>query len=154
MGRVRQGGTAEGGQLIAVLDTGGIGGLAPIDERRRARLRVLRAQATDILVPAAVLAEGVLTGHPGRDFHVRRLLELVGVVSVDEQLGHAAGSLRHHAVSAGTQPPPSGIDAIVAALADDVGARNDVAIITSDGDDLELLASFGRHAVRISVIVV
>ncbi len=101
-----------------------------------------------------MLAEGVLTGHPGHDFHVRRLLELVDVVTVDEELGYAAGSLRQGAIAAGAQPPPSGVDAIVAALADDHGARNAVVVITSDGDDLELLACFGDHAGRISVIVV
>lgn len=148
----RQG--AEGRGLIVVLDTGGVTGLAPIDERRRARLRVLRQQTTDLIVPAAVLAEGVLTGHVAQDFHVRRLLELVEIADVDEELGYAAGSLRQAAIGAGVDPAPSGVDAIVAALADARATHFDVRIITSDEDDIELLAALGQHAARISVVLV
>ena len=108
-----------------------------------------------MVVPAAVLAEGVLTGHPGHDFHVRRLLELVHVTIVDEELGYAAGSLRHGAISdGGARPAPSGVDAIVAALANACGAGDDVVVVTSDGEDIEMLVSFGDHAARVSVTVV
>ncbi len=65
--------------MIAVLDGGAVSALAPVDERARARLRALRSEAEDIVVPAGVLAEGLLTGHPHRDFHVRRLLELTRI---------------------------------------------------------------------------
>lgn len=145
---------SEGSGLIVVLDTGGVDGLAPIDERRRARLRVLRERATDFVVPAAVLAEGVLTGHVGHDFHVRRLLELVDVADVDEELGYAAGAIRQEAVRGGVAPGPSGVDAIVVATADVRAAHDDVQIVTSDEDDLETLASLGVHPARITLIVV
>lgn len=145
---------SEGRRLIVVLDTAGVDGIVPIDERRRARLRVLRERATTFIVPAAVLAEGVLTGHVGHDFHVRRLLELVDVADVDEELGYAAGAIRQEAVRGGIAPVPSGVDAIVVATADAHAAHNDVQIITSDDDDLELLASLGAHPTRITLIVV
>lgn len=144
-------GAYAGHSLIAVLDTSAITGLAPIDDRRRARLRALRAIADDIIVPTAVLAEGVLTGHPGRDHHVRRLLALVAVTDVDEDLGYAAGRLRQQAIKDGANPPPSGVDSIVAALADRRAGRDDVQIVTSDPADLGLLASYGDNAARIFI---
>ncbi len=145
---------AEGSRLIVVLDTGAIEGLAPLDEHRRARLRVLRENASDLVVPAAVLAEGILTGQVGRDYHVRRLLDLAHVAEVDEELGYAAGALRQDAIRAGLQPSPSGVDAVVAAQADDLAAGGDVQIVTSDNDDMELLASFAEHAERLTVVAV
>jgi predicted nucleic acid-binding protein len=145
---------AEGSRLIVVLDTGAIEGLAPLDEHRRARLRVLRENASDLVIPAVVLAEGVLTGHVGNDYHVRRLLDLAHVADVDEELGYAAGALRQDAIRAGFDPPPSGVDAVVAAQADDLATGDGVQIITSDSDDMELLASFTEHAGRLTVVVV
>lgn len=100
-----------------------------------------------------MLAEGVLTGNVGHDFHVRRLLTLTNVAEVHEELGYAAGVLRQ-AAHAGFDPPPSGVDAIVAAEADDRAGGDDVQIITSDGDDFELLASLVTHAGRLAVVVV
>ena len=101
-----------------------------------------------------MLAEGVLTGNVGHDFQVRRLLTLANVTEVHEELGYAAGVLRQEAVHAGFDPPPSGVDAIVAAEADDRAGGDDVQIITSDGDDFELLASLVTHAGRLAVVVV
>jgi hypothetical protein len=113
---------------------------------------VLRETVSDLVVPAAVLAEGVLTGHVGHDYHVRRLLDLAHVADVDEELGYAAGALRQDAIGAGFDPPPSGVDAVVAA--DDLATGDDVQIITSDGDDMELLASLAEHAGRLTVVLV
>lgn len=127
-------------------------GLAPLDERRRARLRVLREEASDLVVPAAVLAEGVFTGRVGHDFPVRRLVDLAHVADVDEELGSAAGALRQDAIRAGFDLPPSGVDAVVAAEADDLATGDDVQIITSDRDDMELLASLADHAGRLTVV--
>lgn len=101
-----------------------------------------------------MLAEGVLTGHVGHEYHVRRLLDLARVADVDEELGYAAGALRQDAISAGFDPPPSGVDAVVAAEADDLASGDDVHIITSDGEDMELLASLAAHAGRLTVVVV
>jgi hypothetical protein len=142
----------KGSWLIVVLDTGGVDGLAPIDAKRRARLRALREHADDIVLPAAVLAEGVLTGRVGHDHHVRQLLALVDVAATTETIGYSAGSLRQGAIAAGMQPAPSGVDAVVAAEADARAANDDVQIITSDDDDLELLASLATNAERLSVL--
>lgn len=140
--------------MIAVLDTGGVEGLAPIDEERRARLRLLRDRADDLILPAAVLAESVLTGHAGHDFHVRRLLDVVNIADVDASTGHAAGALRRAAMGAGMKPPPSGVDAVVGAAADARAAHDDVLIVTSDGDDFQMLGSLAPNAAQLSIVVV
>lgn len=140
--------------MIALLDTGGIEGLAPIDEERRARLRLLRDRADDLVLPAAVLAESVLTGHAGHDFHVRRLLDVVNIADVDASTGHAAGALRRAAMDAGMEPPPSGVDTVVAAAADACAAHDDVIIVTSDDGDFQMLGSLATNAARLSVLVV
>lgn len=140
--------------MIAVLDTGGVEGLAPIDEERRARLRLLRDRADDLVLPAAVLAESVLTGHAGHDFHVRRLLDVVTIAEVDASTGHAAGALRLAAMGAGMKPPLSGVDAVVAAAADARAAHDDVVIVTSDDGDFQMLCSLATNAAQLSVLVV
>lgn len=143
----------EGGRLIVVLDSGGVEGLAPIDEQRRARLRVLREHASDIVVPAAVLAEGMFTGNAGHDYHVRRLLDMVDIAPVEPAIGYSAGSMRRQAIDGGLDPAPSGVDVIVAAEADARAARDEVRIVTSDGGDFEVLASLGDNVERLSVLV-
>ncbi len=146
--------SAAGGGMIVILDTGGVEGVAPIDEPRRARLRLLRDQADDIVVPAVVLAESVLTGHPGHDYHVRRLLDVVNIVVVDGSTGHAAGSLRRLAIAAGMNPPPSGVDTAVAAAADARAAQEELLIVTTDDDDFQMLGSLATNAAHVSVLVV
>lgn len=140
--------------MIVVLDTGGVEGLAPIDEERRARLRLLRDRTDDLVLPAAVLAESVLTGHAGHDFHVRRLLEVLNIADVDASTGHAAGALRLTAMGAGMKPPPSGVDTVVAAAADARAAHDDVVIVTSDDGDFRMLGSLATNAGRLSVLAV
>ena len=140
--------------MIAVLDTGGVEGLAPIDEERRARLRLLRDRADDLVLTAAVLAESVLTGHAGHDFYVQRLLDVLNIADVDESTGHAAGALRRAAMGAGMKPPPSGVDTVVAAAADGRATHDDVLIVTSDDGDFQMLGSLASNAARLSVLVV
>lgn len=140
--------------MIVVLDTGGVEGVTPLDEQSRARLRVLREHATDLVVPAAVLAEGILTGHVGHDYHLHRLLEVADITEVGEDLGYAAGALRQEAIRAGVDPPPSGVDAIVVAEADSRAGVDDVRIITSDSGDFELLAALAANTTNLSVLLV
>lgn len=140
--------------MIAVLDTGGVEGLAPLDEERRARLRLLRERSDDLVLPAAVLAESVLTGLVGHDYRVQRLIDIVDIADVDASTGHAAGALRREAMRAGMAPPPSGIDAIVAAAADACAAHDDVVIVTSDEGDFQMLGSLATNAARLAVLVV
>lgn len=136
--------------MIAVLDTGGISALAPVDEKARARLRHVQEHVADLVVPAGVLAEGLLTGHVGRDYHVRELLKEASVWNVDEFVGHLAGRLRVGAIDDGVDPPPSGVDAIVAAVADLAG--DDVQMITSDPDDMRALLAHADHAGRVTLL--
>jgi predicted nucleic acid-binding protein len=124
----------------------------PIDEERHARLRVLREQASDIVVPAAVLAEGVMTGRFSYDRRVRQLMGVVRVAEVDESLGYAAGLLRHAAIHGGLDPAPSGIDAIVVMEADALAAREQVLMVTTDVGDFEALASCAVNVDRLSVL--
>ena len=56
--------------------------------------------------------------------------------------------------AAGSYPPPSGVDAVVVAAANDLASGDDVQIITSDGDDLALLASLAANVRRFAVVVV
>lgn len=106
---------------------------------------------SDLVVPAAVLAEGVFTGHPGHDLHVGRLLAVIEVAPLDRDLGLEAGALRGQALREQPDNLPSAVDAVVVAVADALAARDDVVMITSDPDDLELLGSFAEHADRLSV---
>lgn len=94
----------------------------------------------------------MFTDHVGHDHHVRQLLTHVHVATVDEALGYTAGTLRQAAIRAGMEPPPSGVDAVVAAEADARASGDDVRIVTSDDDDLELLASLATNAARLSVL--
>ncbi len=137
--------------MIAVIDTGAVSALSPATERGRARLRALRERVDDLTMPAAVLAEGVLTGHPGRDYHVQRLLTLIDIEPVEEDLGRAAGKLRVMTRRGGADPLPSGVDAMVVAFAESRAAHGDVVIITSDSDDLRALATHAEHKHRIHV---
>jgi len=101
-----------------------------------------------------VLAESVLTGHPGHDYHVQRLLEMVNIADVDAPIGHAAGALRRAAMDAGMKPPPSGVDTVVAATADGRANSDAVLIVTSDGGDFQMLGSLATNAAQLSVLVV
>lgn len=101
-----------------------------------------------------MLAESVLSGHAGHDYHVQRLLGVVNVADVDAPTGHAAGALRRKAMGAGMQRPPSGVDTIVAAAADARAAHDDVVIVTSDRGDFQMLGSLATNAARLSVLVV
>jgi len=115
---------------------------------------VLREQATDVIVPVAVLAEGVLTGKVGHDYHVRRLLDLVNITAIEEPIGYSAGAIRQAAIRGAREPAPSGVDAIVAAEADARAGSDDVRIVTSDGGDFEVLASLGDNRARLSILIV
>lgn len=65
-----------------------------------------------------------------------------------------AGALRRAAMGAGMKPPPSGVDAVVAAAADARAEHGDVVIVTSDHGDFQMLGSLATNAPRLSVLVV
>lgn len=103
-------------------------------------------------MPAAVLAEGLFSGHVGRDSHVRRMLDLVRIVDVNELVGLAAGELRRQATFGGARPQPSGVDAIVAAAADGVGAE--ALVVTSDAGDIGALLVHADSAAQVKILAV
>ena len=140
--------------MIAVLDTGGVDALATVHEGGRARVRLLRRDVETFVVPAAVLAEGLLTGNPAHDVPVHRLLRAADITDVTERLGRTAGDLRQVTIRRAAGSRPSGVDAIVAAVADQHAAHDDVVIVTSDPRDLVPLTLSCDHASRISVEVV
>jgi predicted nucleic acid-binding protein len=123
-----------------VLDSGALSTLAEKGRPLRLILREALAKDAEVVVPAVVVAEST-SGDSGRDAHVNRVLKATRIISVDERIGRAAGSLRHalRRRHAGT------IDAIVVACADDVVGS---LIVTSDLADLgPLAAERGRSRV-------
>ncbi len=125
--------------VTLVLDSGGLTMLV----RRRARLEELRRRGEwPALVPSAVLTEA-LTGDHRRDFHENRLLRTCDIRSIDEWLSRKGAALR---TVVGAARPPSAVDAVVVALADDVGGAT---VLTSDVRDLRALAGHTVNEVRI-----
>lgn len=121
--------------MTLVLDSAGLTMLV----RRRARLEELRRRGEwPALVPSVVLTEA-LTGDHRRDYHENRLLRSCDIRPVDEALARRGAGLR--TAAGGGSPVPSAVDAIVVALADDVGGAT---VLAGDLRDLRALA---RHAV-------
>jgi len=103
----------------------------------RARLEALRARDEwPAIIPAVVLVES-LTGDHRRDFHENRLLRMCDIRTTGEVTARAAAALR--TAVAGTRRP-SAVDAVVVAVADEVGGAT---VLTTDPRDLRALA---RHA--------
>lgn len=125
--------------MTLILDSGGLSLLV----ENRARLEELRRRGEwPALVPAVVLAEA-LTGDHRRDFHENRLLRTCDVRSTDEAISRKGAALRSAVGGART---PSAVDAIVVALADQVGGAT---VLTSDLRDLRALARHTVNEVRI-----
>jgi predicted nucleic acid-binding protein len=110
--------------------------------RNRACLEALRRRGEwPAVLPSVVLTEA-LTGDHRRDFHENRLLRTCDIRPVEEELARAAASLRPGV----TGRLPSATDAIVVALADQLGGG---IVLTSDRKDLTALAARATNAVRI-----
>jgi predicted nucleic acid-binding protein len=125
-----------------VLDSGGVNALAG----QRARLAELRRRgAWPPQVPTVVLVE-VLTGDHRRDFHENHLFRMCQIRPVDEQTARHAARLR---TASGRADDISGTDAIVAALAVNIG--NSV-VLTSDPTDLTDLVKTQSEPVTISAV--
>ena len=128
--------------MTVVLDSYGLTTLAA----KRAHLEELRRRGEwPAIVPCVVLAEA-LTGDHRRDYHENRLLRACDVRPVDELLARAAAALRSQ-LSA--RRPPSAVDAIVVAMADDAGGAT---ILSSDPGELRVLARHAVHEVTISPV--
>jgi hypothetical protein len=119
---------------LLVLDAGGLSRLAERSLRASALLVSLRRE--DLwppLVPSPVLVE-CLTGHPGRDANVNRLLRTCNIEDlVSEVLVRRAAALRFAARRG------SAVDALVVASAEPHGV-----VLTSDVGDLRSLAAHSR----------
>lgn len=122
------------------MDAGGVTMLAG----NRAWLEELRRRDEwPPIVPSAVLTEA-LTGDRRRDFHENRLLRTCDVRSVDEDLARKGAALRN---AVGGARSPSAVDAIVVALAHNIGGA---AVLTGGRRDLEGLSRHTTNAVRIT----
>lgn len=129
-----------------VLDSGGVTGLLGNSLRARAWMRVLDDYAGEIVVPAATLAE-IITGSSGRDAEVnrvvKRLLPGSRPVPIDEAVARRAGALRSRSGVADV------VDALVVAEA--IGRRGTVLVLTSDPSDIAALAS-EQPRIRVSAV--
>lgn len=125
--------------MTLVLDSGALSMLV----QNRARLEELRRRGEwPALVPAVVLTKA-LTGDHRRDFHEDRVLRTCDIRATDEGLARKAAALR---TAAGRTRSPSVVDAIVVALAGDVGGST---VITGDLRYLRALARYAANDVRI-----
>ncbi len=124
--------------MALVLDSGAISFLIQSTPRAAALLRRLRREALwPPLVPTAVLVE-CLTGTPGTDAPVNRLVKTCVVgEELPLLLARRAGQLRTLARRG------SAVDALVVASAEPGGA-----VLTSHGKDIGAL---GHHAARVTV---
>jgi hypothetical protein len=124
-----------------VLDAGGVSFFAQRATQADAAYRVLRQSgAWPPAVPSVVLVE-CLTGDPGRDAVVSRLLKTCDIVDLlPERLARRAALLRTRARRG------SAVDALVVATAELGGT-----VVTSDPKDLGALA---EHAADVRVAAV
>lgn len=126
--------------MTIVLDAHGLTALAA----KRAYLEELRRRGEwPAIVPSVVLTEA-LTGDHRRDYQENRLLRTCDVHSVDEVMARTASTLR---TRVGGRRPPSAVDAIVVAMADDAGGAT---VLSSDPGDLRALASYTTNQVPVS----
>jgi hypothetical protein len=128
--------------VTLVLDSDGLTMLAG----HRARVEELRRRDEwPPIVPSVILTEA-LTGDPRRDFHENRLLQTCDIRPINEYLARKGATLR---TAVGAARPPSAVDAIVVALADEVASA--VVVVTSDPRDLRALARHTANEVKIGV---
>jgi predicted nucleic acid-binding protein len=126
--------------VTVVLDAHGLTVLAP----RRAYLEELRRRGEwPAIVPSVVLTEA-LTADQRRDYHENRLLRTCEVRPVDELVARSAAALRTQVRG---RRPPSAVDAIVVATADDAGGAT---VLSSDPGDLRALTDHTTNQVTVS----
>jgi predicted nucleic acid-binding protein len=127
--------------VTLVLDSDGLTMLAG----HRARVEELRRRDEwPPIVPSVILTEALTSDHR-RDFHENRLLQTCDIRPINEYLARKGATLR---TAVGAARPPSAVDAIVVALADEVGGAT---VLTSDPRDLRALARHTANEVKIGV---
>jgi predicted nucleic acid-binding protein len=128
---------------VIVLDSGAIDQVITNREFRAVLDDLVRSGWTPI-IPTPVLAEAI-TGR-ATDAPANQAIGRIGTTVTDEPLARHAGALRHAATKTAGRRPPSGLDAIVAAHAADVGAG--VVFTTDPGDLRRLLVDSPRVRVE------
>ena len=126
---------------MLVLDAGALIALDRNDRGAWAMLRVAADDATTVLVPAGVIAQAWRDGR--RQALLSRALSHCDEVPLDGVVARAAGLL------CGRAGTTDVIDASVAVTAAGVARHGDVAIITSDPDDIRRLLSVLDVATRV-----
>ena len=121
-----------------VLDSGAATKLAIADHLACSILENLLGRGWVVCIPAVVLAE-VITGRAKTDVPIERVIKQVAnTVACGESSAKAAGILRAK-TSRAKRTTPSGIDAIVAAVA--VACEPSVVLTTDPNDMISLLVS-------------
>jgi predicted nucleic acid-binding protein len=128
--------------VTTILDSGGVSSLA-VDRQRVEELR--RRREWPPIVPSVVLTEA-LTGDHRRDHHENRLVKACDIRPVDELLARRAAGLR--TLAARTRNP-SAVDAVLIALADQLGGA---IVLTSDPGDLRARATHTSNPVEIGAV--
>ena len=132
---------------LVVLDSGAITKVAFADLLACAIVEDLSRRGWTVCIPAVTLAE-VISGRPRTDAAVERLVKRVAnTVDCGEDLAKAAGTLRTRSRRANVASP-SGIDAIVAAIA--VGNQPSI-VLTTDADDMSRLLGSAPTATVVRV---
>jgi predicted nucleic acid-binding protein len=130
-------------QPVVVLDSGVID-QATTNREFRWVLRELLENGWEPVIPTVVLSEAI-TGRP-EDAPTNQVIRRLDTVDTTQSTARRAGHLRFGVQRIGARGVPSGIDAIVAAHAVDVGLG--VVFTTDTGDLRRLLADYPRIAVE------
>lgn len=128
--------------MSVVLDSGGVSALAG---DRALVDGLLRRGEWPPDVPVVVLTES-LSGDHRRDHATDRVLSLSVLHDVEESLSRRAAGLRFQCGDAGSV---SAVDAVVVALAEEVGASS---VLTSDPLDIKRLAAVAGRAIRVVTV--
>jgi predicted nucleic acid-binding protein len=129
---------------VLVLDSGAVSKVAFADLLACSILEDLSRRGWTVCIPAVTLAE-VIAGRARHDVPIERLVNRVAnTAPCGEALAKAAGVLRTRTRRA-KEDSPSGIDAIVAAVA--AANRPSIVLTTDAGDFRSLVASTGLVSV-------
>jgi predicted nucleic acid-binding protein len=132
---------------MVVLDSGAITKVAFADLLACSIVEDLSRRGWTVCIPAVTLAE-VISGRPRTDAAVERLVKRVAhTMDCGEALAKDAGTLRTRSRRP-SLASPSGIDAIVAAVA--VGNQPSI-VLTTDADDMSRLLASAPAATVIRV---
>jgi predicted nucleic acid-binding protein len=119
-----------------VLDTEAVAALARQDRRVLPMLVAAREAGSRVMIPAAVLVE-LITGKPA-DAAVWHVVRRLDVRDVTARAAARAGVLRERASAARRKKRDLSLDAMVAALAEELAPSS---VVTADPGDFEILTA-------------